>query len=366
MKILLLSLLKREVTPEMKAARPRVIYDLANGLAKNGHEVHMLGTGDSYIPGVKILPSSQYSFINKGSFENSFYAHTAMLTKLAEDVRKIGNDYDIVHNHTYPEFINLLVADSISTPIVTTIHAQPFEEYDQAMSIFNDRTYFISISNSHKNNFKKTKIYDVVYNGIDTDLYSFEDKKGDYLLWLGRLSKAKDKNGNFMDPKGVTWAIQLAKKTKSKLILSGNVEDMDFYQKLIKPNLDDLILWVGAVGPELPLSKQEVASFMQKARCFLMTVNWEEPFGLVVAEAMSCGTPVIGFDRGAVPEIIEDGKTGYVVDHDDGIVGLEHALSKIQSISPNKCRQRVLAHFSREKMVSRYEEVYENILNIKH
>jgi glycosyltransferase involved in cell wall biosynthesis len=282
---------------------------------------------------------------------------------LAKKIEEIGNNFDIVHNHTYPEFINLLISKNIKTPIVSTIHAQYFPEYDDVLSLF-PNTYLISISKAHQSLFKKTKFFKVVYNGVDTNLYSFQEKKDDYLLWLGRLSKAKNPDGTFIDPKGIKWAIKLAQETASKLILGGNVEDIEFYNKDVKPYLNDKIKWVGKVSSELSLSKPEVAKLMQGAKAFLMTINWYEPFGLVMVEAMSCGTPVIGFDRGSVSEILIDGKTGFVVPLEKGVEGLKEALTKISTIKPQDCRNHVLKNFSTETMVDNYEKTYLEILKL--
>lgn len=364
MKILIVSLLKRKVTPEIPAARPRVIYEIASGLVKKGHQVSLLGTADSYIPGVEIIPVIEKSFVEMPTFENPFYAETAYLVKLAKKIEEIGNQFDIIHNHTYPEFINLFAAKNIKTPIISTIHAQAFPEYDEALSLFPE-CYHISISKAHKKLFKKAKIFKVVYNGVDTNIYSYQEKKDDYLLWLGRLSKAKNPDGDFMDPKGIKWAIKLAEETNSKLLLSGNVEDMKFYDQDVKPHLSDKIQWVGSLSSELKLTKLEIASLMQKAKAFLMTINWYEPFGLVMAEAMSCGTPVIGFDRGAVGELIVDGKTGFVVPPEKGIDGLKEALNKINQIKPQDCRDHVVKNFSTETMVDNYEKIYQEIINLK-
>lgn len=361
MKILFVSLLKRKVTPDVLAARPRVILDIASGMIKKGHKVSLLGTADSSIPGAEIIPVIEKGFIDMKGFENPFYAETAYLTILAKKIEEIGADFDIIHNHTYPEFINLLVSKNIKTPIVSTIHAQFFPEYDNTLSLF-PNTYLISISKAHSSLFKKTKFFKVVYNGVDTNVYSYQEKKDDYLLWLGRLSKAKNPDGSFMDPKGIKWAIRLAEETESRLMLSGNVEDMEFYEKEVKPHLSNKIKWVGPVSSELTLTKPEVAKLMQEAKAYLMTINWYEPFGLVMAEAMSCGTPVIGFDRGSVKELIIDAKTGFVVPPEKGIDGLKNALLKVTSIKPQDCRDHVLTNFSTETMVNNYEKVYNEIL----
>jgi len=363
MKILFVSLLKRKVTPDVLASRPRVIFDIAYGMIKKGHKVSILGTADSFIPGAEVIPVIDKGFVDIRGFENPFYAETAYLTILAKKIEEVGANFDIIHNHTYPEFINLLISKNIKTPIVSTIHAQYFPEYDDVLSLF-PNTYLIAISKAHASLFKKTKFFKVVYNGIDTNIYSFQEKKEDYLLWLGRLSKAKNPDGSFMDPKGIKWAIKLAKETNSKLLLSGNVEDMEFYNRDVKPYLSEKIQWVGPVSSELKLTKPEVARLMQNAKAYLMTINWFEPFGLVMAEAMSCGTPVIGFDRGSVKELVIDGKTGFVVPPEKGIEGLKTALSKINQIKPQDCRDHIVANFSLETMINNYEKVYNEILKL--
>lgn len=366
MKILIVSLLKRKITPRITASRPRVIFDLICGLKKRGHKITVLGTGDSFIEGVKIIPVIPRCFVDLPTFENPFYAETGFLVKMAKILEKMGNDFDIVHNHTYPEFINLLVAEKIKRPILTTIHAQMTPELDETLSHFNKlkNCFFVCISKAQRKLAKKTKIFKIIHNGVDTKLYSFCKKREDYLLWIGRLSKAKDKKGNFLDPKGVRWAIKLARETGSKLLLSGNVENFEFFKRDVEPYLSEKIKWIGKISTEQPLTKKQVAKLMQRAKAFLMTVNWYEPFGLVMAEAMSCGTPVIGFDRGSVSELVLNGKTGFVVKPKEGIKGLKRALKNIEKIKPEDCRNHVEKNFSLEKMVENYEKAYKEILNL--
>src|SRR5882724_7018374 len=361
MKILLVSTLKRKVAPDMTASRSRIIYELAKGLLAKGHDVTILGTGDSVVPGAKVIGLLPKSFTELPAFENPFYAETSYLVQLAKKIEEIAPNFDMIHNHTFPEFINLFAAEQIKTPMVTTVHAQATLELDQVLSLF-PKTHLVAISNAHKTGFKKAKLERIVYNGIDTKLYAYSEKKDDYLLWIGRLSKAKTDDGSFMDPKGIRWAIQLAEQTGNRLLLSGNVEDKAFFEQDVNPHLSEKIRWIGELSSEQPLSKEKVAELMQKAKAFLMTVNWPEPFGLVMAEAMSCGTPVIGFDRGAVGEIVVDGKTGFVVAPQEGIEGLKKAVSQLGTIKPSDCRKHVEEQFSIERMVSAYETAYKEII----
>ena len=360
MKILIISLLKRKITSKQTASRPRVIYELTKGLLKQGHQITILGTGDSHVPGANIIPIIPKDWVSMPAAENPFYAQTADLVRLVKKIEQIAKDFDIIHNHTYPEFVNLIAAERIKTPMITTLHAQATPEFDAVLSLF-PKTYLVSISQAHRRLFKKAHISQVIYNGVDTSLYAFDDQKQDYLLWLGRLGRAKDKQGRFFDAKGARWAIKLAQETRQKLIMAGNVEDPKFFKNDVKPHLNDKIRWIGGVSPEYTLTKQKVARLMQKARCFLMTVNWYEPFGLVMAEAQSCGTPVIGFNKGSVRELVVDGKTGFVVEYRQGTKGLKTALSKIDLIKPQDCRDHVVENFSIEKMVKNYERAYLNV-----
>lgn len=363
MKILLASVLKRRVAEDVSASRSRIIYQLASGLVKKGHEVSLLGTGDSKIEGVTIIPIIPRSFVDLPKAENPFYAETSHLVRLSRKIEEIGNDFDIIHNHTYPEFINLMAISGTKTPMVTTVHAQATPELDEVLSAFQEAK-LISISKVHMSEFKKAKFLKCVYNGVDTNTYAYSEGNEGYMLWLGRLSKARKDDGSFLDPKGVTWAIKLAKATGQKLLISGSVEDQEFYDKEIKPNLGENIRWYGPISPEQKLERSEVIKIMQRAKVFLMTINWSEPFGLVMAEAMSCGTPVIGFNRGAVSEVIKDGVTGFVVDPNKGTEGLAEALGKIDSIKPSDCRAHILDNFSLENMVNNYEAVYKEVLGV--
>lgn len=363
MKILIVATLKRKVAPDVFASRSRMIYQLAAGLAENGHEVKLLGTGDSYIPGVETIPVVEKSWVEMPPAENEFQRAVTHLTLLARRIREVQSEFDIIHSHLYPDIFPAVIENQLTPPLVVTLHAVYDDYIDEAVATFT-KTQFVALSEAYCKLFKKKTPQHIVYNGIDTELYAYQEKKQDYLLWLGRLPKAKNEKGEFLDPKGVRWAIKLAKETKTPLKLGGSVEDNEFYERDVKPHLGDGIEWVSDISSEQSLTKEEVVSLMQNARAFLMTINQEEPFGLVMAEAMSCGTPVIAFNHGSAQEVVRHGKTGFVVNPADGVDGLKAALSQIKTIKPTDCRARAENHFSTEAMIQNYEKLYQKVLDM--
>ncbi len=361
MKILYVSTLKRHISPNQFASRERIIYQLGSEMVKRGHEVSILGTADSIVPGATIIPVIEKGWINLPPPENPFIRDVGTLLMQARQLEKIHKNYDIIHNHTTPDFFPSVLDKHLERPLVTTLHAVGEPYVDDVLEQF-PNTYYIALSQAYKNLLPKSHIYDVIYNGINTDLYAYNEKKDDYLLWVGRLSPAKDASGAYMDPKGARWAIELAEKTNSRLLMSGTVHSMDFFEKDIKPHLNEKIQWVGTPTLEQSVPVEKIVDLMQHAKAFLMTVNQEEPFGLVMAEAMSCGTPVIAWKRGSVPEVIVQGKTGYYVEPADGIDGLIKALHEIKSVLPQDCRKHVEKHYSLQIMVSSYEKLYDRII----
>ncbi len=362
MKILIVSTLKRRIDSDSFASRSRIIFELSSGLIKKGHKVSILGTADSNVKGAEIIPVLQRGWVDLPPVENEFLRETASLINQARKIVEIQNSFDIVHNHTYPDFFPSILQDELRIPMVTTLHAL-YDSYMEEVLSKSDKTYFIALSKAYKKLYKKAKIYDVVYNGVDTNLYTFKKEKQDYLLWLGRLPKGKNADGTFIDPKGVRWAIRLAQETGSRLLLCGACEDKEFFEKDVKPYLNEKIQWIGDVSSNQSLPIGKVVELMQNAKALLMTINQEEPFGLVMAEAMSVGTPVIGFDCGSVAEVVVNGKTGFVVNKDEGIDGLKEALGKISNINPEDCRKHVEENFTVDKMVENYEKLYKKIIN---
>ncbi len=361
MKILIVSTLKRKVASDFFASRSRIIFQLAKGLAEKGHEVSLLGTGDSVIPGVKIISVIDKGWVDLLPVENEFLRQTANLIQLTQKIIEVQDNFDIIHNHVYPDFFPSIIEDKLKIPILTTLHALYDFYMDDLLATF-PKTHFIALSNAYAKLYKKAKIYATVYNGVDTDLYRYNEKKSDYLFWLARLPKARNADGSFMDPKGVRFAIKLAQITGEKLFISAPVEDREFFEKDVRPHLNDKIQFVGEPTMEQSVPLKKIIELYQGAKAFLMTINQQEPFGLTLAEAGSCGTPVIGFDRGAVPEVIVEGKTGFVVPYERGVDGLKEALGKIGTIKSQDCRNHIEQNFSVKHMVENYEKTYKDIL----
>lgn len=370
--------IKRPLTPNTTVSRPRVIVDLALGLMKKGHQVTLVGTKDSYLPGATTIGVVPKGLNFLPAPENEFYQHTSYLTLMIAELVKRQVEFDIIHNHMYPEYLPLLALDSLKTPCITTVHSQMIPLTVQVLRQF-PIAHLVAISHMAQ---KASGIgtMRVVHNSVDTELFQPDDTPSKtYLLAVGRMSKAKNKDGSFMDPKGIQNAIKVAQVSGERLKIVGNVEDPKFFETLVKPHLSDKIEFVGEVSPEQKLTREEMVKLFVGAKAFINAINWEEPFGLVMAEALACGTPVIAYNRGAVAEIVKDGVTGFTVEPDishlgdlghlkiqkRGLDALVEAVSRIGEIDRAACRKHAVTHFSTERMVEEYEQLYKQLVTTK-
>lgn len=377
LRVALLAPLKRPITPDTTVSRNRIVADIAVGLAKKGHQVSVFGTADSNLPFVKFIGVIPKGLNFLEAAENPFYQETAYMTHSVREVVKRQGDFDIIHNHMYPEFIPLLARDSFQIPVITTVHAQISQELKMALTDTRGESLLACISENSKRLLNLPA--EVVYNGIDTNFYTpIENREKSYFLFVGRMSKAKDKNGRFLDPKGVQNAISAAEKTSIVLKIVGSVENKAFYDELIAPHLSELIQFVQEPSKEQTMTREQMRELFQNALGLLFPIEWEEPFGLVMIEAMACGTPVIAYSRGSVSEIVRDGLTGFVIHPENatssgswfikekGINGLVGAIRRVKQIDRTACRNHAVDNFSNEAMVNRYEALYFDLLsNIK-
>ncbi len=359
MRIAILAPLKRELSVETKGGRPRIVYNLVEGLVSRGHEVTTFGTGDSHIGGT-LIPVIPKALFHMPSVENEFYRHLIYLSTMIEKVREYRGQFDVIHNHVYPEVLPLLIIGELQVPMVTTIHTQMTQELGNFFARYPE-TYFSPISNRQKDLYPGLHYTQTVYNGIDEKEFRFQEAPGSYLLFVGRIREFfTNESGEKIDPKGVTDAVRVAKKAHMPLKIVGNVESYAFFEREIKPHLSQTIQFIGDPhNAEGQLTLQERVTLYQGAKALLVPVHWEEPFGIVMIEAMSCGTPVVAYRIGAIPEVIDDGKTGFIVNSEEEMVS---AIDKINRVRRFDCRQAVEVRFTTAKMVREYEKIYQTIL----
>ena len=330
-----------------------VVYNLAEGLAALGHEVLLFAPKDSNVS-CRLLPyleQRRYYFgLDSPLREKVFVGELASKYAYAMAAHE---KVDIMHNH-----ILSLPPGNIDIPVVHTLHGPANEATIKKCVEFSKypNHHFVAISNRQRENHitlnSHINFAGVVHNSIDVKSIDWNAGKEGFFLFVGRVNWEK----------GLEMAIRVASKANINLVMAVKMSEdfeKEFFLKEIKPLIDQypkgLLL---KLHEDLP--REMIVDLYRRARCTLFTSQWEEPFGLVMIESMACGTPVIGLRRGAVPEVIADGKTGFVVDTEDEMV---RATKKIGKITPLNCRKHVEENYSREKMTESYVAVYEKILS---
>jgi len=325
------------VPPRAYGGTELVVSWLCDELVRRGHEVWLFASGDSKTK-AKLVPIWPTSLWNA-----NLRAPHAVFSLMYEKILEMQENFDIIHDHC--EFYTCPYSKFLKPPIVTTLH-HPLTEETIALYKRFPNINFVAISKSQKKQSHGVNIVKVIYHGLPLERYPFNKKPKDYLLWLSRIGPDK----------GVAEAIDIAKLSGQKLIIAGNIlpRHADYFEFRIKPLIDGKeIQFVGKAD-----FKKKIALF-QNAKAFLFPVKREEPFGLVVIEALACGTPVIAFKRGAMPELIQDGKTGFLV---NSIEEACQAIKKIDEIKREDCRNWVKENFGLRRMVNRYEKLYKKIL----
>lgn len=327
---------------------------VAQGLAKRGHEVDFYAPKGSQ-PGVPLKHLNVEPLFDTGEkwqthlseikphihYMPLLLGDLPFVTDMYEQARK--GKYDLLYFH-HPELPLLFARQYPDVVTASTLHDPFLAWYRQMYGTYaGPNSHLVAISD-HQKRESPDSFAATVYNGVDTKQFSFSEQPGDYLLCSGRV----------VPEKGFAEAVQLARKTGDRLVLAGPlfVKDRPYFNKHIKPFLNDRITYVGYV------EREKLAPYYQKAKALLMPVKWEEPFGMTMTEAMACGTPVIAFRNGSVPEVVADGETGFIVDSLDEMAG---AIGKIDTISRAACRQRVEQLFSVEKMVEGYETLFRKL-----
>jgi glycosyltransferase involved in cell wall biosynthesis len=317
-----------------------IVSLLADGLVDRGHDVTLVASGDSQTRAnlVSVFHEAPSEFIGQTNYE----LHHALACFERVD------EFQIVNDHSGP--LAATVGGGSPTPVVHTVHGplnrRAGELYEQMYRVAPD-VGLISLSMNQRSPLPDLNWIANCPNALDLSLYPVHPHRGDYLLFVGRMSPDK----------GAHRAVEVAEELGLPLKLAGKMQELreeEFFDAAVRPHLGGGIEYLGEV------SHAEKVDLLQNARATLFPIEWAEPFGLVMIESMACGTPVIATRHGAVPEVIDDGRTGVIVDdHKE----MPAALERADQLDPLDCRRYVEERFSKERMVADYEAAYEKAVD---
>ena len=333
MKIAMLAPISWRTPPRHYGPWEWVVSMLTEGLVKRGVDVTLYATADSLTKGrlrsTAPRPWSEDSELDPKVWECLHIS--AVFEEAAE--------YDLIHNHF--DFLPLSYSRLVTTPLLTTIHGFSSPQILPVYRKYNGRVHYVAISESDRHpdlNYRTT-----IHHGIPVEQYPYRETPDRYLLFFGRIHHEK----------GVYESIRLAKQVGLPLVIAGIIQDQNYFDRYVKPYLDDQVSYIGPVGPE------EKGAVLGGALALLHLINFDEPFGLSVVEAMACGTPVIAFNRGSMPELIKDSETGFLV---DDLNQACTAIAHLKTINRQNCRRHIEENFTVDLMVKRYIEIYKAII----
>jgi glycosyltransferase involved in cell wall biosynthesis len=335
MRIAILSPISWRTPPRHYGPWESVVSLLTEELVRFGVDVTLFATGDSRTSG-KLVAMCAHPY----SEDPSIDPKVAECLHISEVFERAG-EFDLIHNNF--DFLPLTYSGLVATPLLTTIHGFSSPKILPVYRKYNSQSHFVAISESDKS--PQLDYIATVYHGIDLAQFPYCDAEGQYLLFFGRIHPEK----------GVSEAIEVAKRVGIRLLIAGIIQDQDYFATRVEPHIDGTtVKYLGSVGPA------QRADLLGHALALLHLISFDEPFGLSVIESMACGTPVIAFNRGSMPEIILDGETGYLV---KDIEGALDAVAAIGTIDRAICRADVEKRFTSTRMARDYVRVYQRILN---
>ncbi len=342
MHIAQLAPLVESVPPVGYGGTELVVSLLTEELLRKGHKVTLIASGDSKTNArlISVIPENLRKSCNDLRHRWAAYDLRALIT-----LEEMQSEFDLVHNHMGYQALPFLA--NLNCPSLTTIH-NPVKDYCKDVYFRYADLSYASISDAFKrlNYAEKLNYSATVYNGIETGNYrSSEKSKRKYLLFIGRVCEAK----------GTAKAVDIASRLGLPLKIAGKVDipDQEYFETLVKPRLSSSIEFLGEVN------EAQKAGLYADAIATVYPIDFDEPFGLVMAESLASGTPVMGFDRGSVRELILDSKTGIVANNENELV---NRFKEIDSISPEACVARAVNMFSKEIMANNYEAQFEKLI----
>jgi glycosyltransferase involved in cell wall biosynthesis len=332
--------LYESVPPKLYGGTERVVSCLTEELVRQGHQVTLFASGDS-VTSAKLVPAYPTSLRSNTMVVDQMAHHIAMLGDVLSQI----DEFDIIHYHI--DYLHFPLSLRESIPNVTTLHGRlDIPDLQPLYRRFTDIPV-VSISNSQREPLPGINWQGTVYHGLAERQYTLCTDPGDYLAFLGRISPEK----------GVDRAIEIALQAGIPLKIAAKVDnaDQEYFDSTLRPLLDNhLVEFIGEIG------YPDKSKFLGNAMALLFPINWPEPFGLVMIEAMACGTPVIAYPYGSVPEVIEEGRTGFLV---DDVPSAVRAVERISVISREKCRQQFEERFSAQRMTTDYLSIYNRLIN---
>lgn len=346
MKIGILGTIWINTPPPLYGGTEEVVYNLANGLVEKGHDVTLFAPITAKTK-AHLSPTVTIPLRDKDIPWDEISYHLYHITQAFDR----SGEFDILHVHLNKnqDYLSLPLAAASQTPVVTTLHfalptAQHKPDREQILLKYKDLPY-TSISNSQRVGMP-LQFVQTVYNCLNIDSFPYSQQSDEYVAWIGKI----------VPHKGTKEAILAAKKAGVPIRFAGVVDQgletsKKYFAEEIEPLIDNKdVVYLG------PLNQEEKAKFLGNAKALLVPISWEEPFGLVMIEAQATGTPAIAFARGAAPEVIQDGKTGFLVKTLDEMA---EKIYQVDSLQRKDCRDFVLAHFLKEHMIAGYEKAYQ-------
>ncbi|MEO5927357.1 MAG: glycosyltransferase family 4 protein [Patescibacteria group bacterium] len=311
---------------------------LTNTIVQSGHQADLYAAGDSVTKGT--LHSISQTAAEQQSFPPDLQRHFTNM--LISDCYKNAADYDIIHSHF--TLLSSFYAGLVNTPTLISVHSPIRTEIHPFLLKYRQLSY-VSFSHAQRHHMPELNWVANIYHGVDTERFAFHPFPKDYFLYLGRVTEEK----------GVHHAIEAAKAAKVPLIIAGGSYQAEgYWHKNIEPEINGkTIRYVGVAN------ETQKIELLQNARALLFPTQYDETFGLVMIEAMACGTPVIGWRNGSVPEVVADNVTGFIV---DSVYGMVKAIESIDTISRQATRKRAETYFSQQKMTEGYLRVYERMI----
>jgi glycosyltransferase involved in cell wall biosynthesis len=338
------------VPPAGYGGTERVIATLTEELVRRGHDVTLFASGDSRTSAHLVPIVEQALWHQKLQYRDFTPFWSMVLGRLVQEI----DGFDVIHSHL--DYFGFPLARIARSPVVTTLHGRLDEpELQPLYTAFVD-VPLVSISNAQRRPVSHANWTDTVYNGIDLDAFTFNPKGGDYLAFLGRISPDKGLDIALRAARAARMPLKIAARKPLPYTNDPEVRrDWEYYHDEIQPLLQDRdVEFIGEVDGA------EKDDFLGHAAALLFPIRWPEPFGLVMVEALACGTPVLALGDGSVPEVIDDGKTGAICRDENELV---KAIGRVGDFKRKVCRAEVERRFSPAAMAAGYERVYQRLIS---